>query len=687
MATKVASVRLGMDSSGFKRGLQEATDASKAAGRNIGGSLRSALAEANRGGVESLKNAGGKVRDALGAVAPLIGAASFGALAKGALDTEQKFRVLVQGVQRGTGQVIAWSDAMKQAQDVSDGLGKSIGTDELGGALQTLFTASGDYGFASESLKAVGIAAAASGKPVEQLAAIAGDLNEKFGISAEQMPEALNTVLSQAERGGLEFEEMSSAMGRLGAVAKQAGIEGTGGFAMFFGMVNAVRDNVGSTKAAVSGMQGIVDDFVSGDLAKKAKVQVGVDVDAMKKGGAEFDEIIATVVSRAKGDSKKLSEIFGGGAKLQTAQAIGGLGTTVEEIETSLEKASKASTSWATVQKQAADNAASGPGRLNAAMEEMRRAFQTPEVTKAITELATLLPKLSKMLAKVVSFAVENPAAATALAVGGTYGKGAIASLVEQALLRGGTSAASSIAGGMSSGGASAGGAIGAQMILAGAAVVAAWAAAGDQLDKLMKESSTKTFDSAGKEVKGGRSDWDTFWDKAALDVGELGEMVSTGGSTTGEAREAYDKKIGITSGVRDARYGDNAGKRSTVDVYTLGEDNGEMAKTGPDAMGGVERGAARAYQDEVDSLTREEDADWSKYARGIGADDKTLDRRAGGGAQGQQGAGGFDRSQAALLADMLGGKELKVRIVNPKEVGAAGPTGNAPPRPGNAAF
>ncbi len=694
MASKVASVRLGLDPSGFKRGLQETTDASKAAGSNIGRNLRSGLAEANRGGVEALKGAGSKVRDALGGVGALIGVTGFGAIAKGALDTEQKFRTLVQGVARGTGQIVAWADAMKVAQGVSDSLGKSIGTGELGDGLQTLFTASGDYQFAIDSLQAVGTAAAASGKPVTALAAIAGDLNEKFGVTAAEMPEALNTILSQAERGGLEFEEISGAIGRLGAAAKQAGIQGTDGFSRFFGMVNAVRDSVGSTRGAVSGVQGIVDAFTSGDLAKKAKVTVGVDVDKMQKAGDSFDKIITTVVAKAKGDSKKLSEIFGDGAKLQTAQAIGGLGATAKEMQAAIGEASKSSLTLAQLQKQAADNAASGPGRLNAALEEMRRAFEKPEVTKAITELASSLPKLSKLIAQIVTFAVENPKSAAAVAIGGTYAKGAIGALIEAAILKGGTGAAGAIGTAMSGGGAAAGGAIGAQMVLAGAAVVAAWAAAGYQLDQLMKESSTKTKDASGKEVKGGRSDWDTFWDKAALDIGELGEMIETGGATTGKAREEYERKIGVGSGTRDARYGDDVGKRTTVDVYKLGEDSAPVRPGAPtdaaaargfaagDPMASVERGAANAYQAEVDSLQREEDADWSQYAKKIGADDKSLARAAGPGPAASAvppTSAAFDRIVAGLR------DELKVRVVNPKEIGPA--TGAAAPRPGNSTF
>lgn len=664
MGSKVASVRLGLDSSGFKRELNSSVAASKAAGTQMGASLRAGLANANKGGLDALKSGAGAVKGALSMVTGVVGTAGLVALAKGAMDTGRTFKLFAQGVERGSGELVDWAAEMKNAQDVSDKLGKQIGTNELGKSLTQLYDASGDLAFARKVLLDVGTAAVASGHDLGQMGNLAGELNEKFGVSADEMKNALNDVLSLSKRGGVEFEELAGYVGQMGAGAKQAGIQGEAGFARFLGMLNAVRDNVGSMKKGISGVQGIIDGLSSGDVAKKAKLQVGVDVASMQKAGASFDKIIATIVAKAKGDTKKLTEIFGSGSQLQAVQAIGSLGSTVEEIQEALDKAGKATVGWEKVQKQAADNAADGPGRLNAAMEEMRRTFEKPEITQAITDLAGNLPKLAQVVSQVLGFMAKNPKTSAALAIGGLYGKGAVGALIEGAMLRGSVGAASTISGGMATGGALAGSAIGAAMATAAAA--AAVALAVDQGMELDKEATVRTYDSEGKEVKGARTGYDEMLSMLERDLGELGEMISTGGATTGEAQKAYEQRQGIYVGYerKAAPSYDSAGRR-TEWGEKIDPKGREMAKRD-------------AYEREVAMLKQEEDADWNSYAKKNKIDDASLAKPKGGGQQQIQ----IDPSIAKMFADGVGAKVLKVEVQNLPATGLGAP---APaPRPGH---
>ncbi len=681
MATKVASVRLGLDASGFKREMTSVVGTAKTAGSRIGGAIRSGLAEGGRGGIDALKNAAGSARSALSSLAGVVGTVSLGALAQGSMQAEAQFRKFAFGVKRGTGEIIDWRDAMARAQQVSDKLKKSVSATDVGTAMQTLFDASGNKDFASQVAEDVAVASLSSGEEMQKLSGIAGELNEKFGVSADGMKEALNGVLSLSKTGGVEFEELAGYVGELGASAKGAGIQGVEGFQRFLGVVNAVRDNVGSMKKATSGVRGLVEGLESGETAKKAKVAVGVDVAAMQKAGASFDKIIATIVTKAKGDTKKLADIFGGGAQLQAVQAIGSLGSSVAEIEASLTEASKASTTWADHVNEAAKNAESGPGRLNAAMEEMRRAFQKPEIADAITSLAQHLPQLAKLVADAVGFAAENPLTAGAAVGGGIFLKGAAEAALPSILMRafagGGTTAAAAIEGGIAKGGSRF--AVGLPVaIAAGAALTAA------ALLEAGQDASER--DAKAREEAALKNE--------RADISERGGGGETGAGAASDTMGYLDGAVATADQIRAA--GDSVDvQRARQEALDRGENPWAVEGVGEEVEMDFDPRTGQAgpmlpkairekgYEWEAAKLASDEDADWEDYAKANGIDEASLAKPAAAAPKSPQQQGGFDAAQARLLAEMLGGKELRVRIMNPQDI--AGSASGAPaPRPGH---
>jgi hypothetical protein len=433
-----------------------------------------------------------------------------------------------------------------------------------------------------------------------------------------------------------------------------------------------------------------------GSLAVKWKIQT-VDKDGKPRDPLA---IMGDIIKATKGNQAKLSEMGFGGESLQTLLAMakpyneelrragGDTKSAGAALDRALGEVAKGSMKWTDLQKDLAEELASPEAKIQASMERMAQAMSDPKMLAAIDKLASHLPSLAKMLADVTSFAVDNPVKAGMAVVGGTYAKGAIEGIITAAITggmsKGGTSAAAAMQGGIAAGGSTAAGLMGAAVAVAVAAALVQW-----QYEALKKETDVDIVDSTGKKT--GKADvWGEGWAKLKNDLGVTSdeEYAKERGFSLGgydEAREGV--KLSIDKDGREWMEA-RPGGRLTNERYQLGAGTpGAPGADGSSAtgMGAYEAGAERAYQSEVDAITRQEDEEWSSYAKSIGADSATLDRRGGVGGQGQQQASKLDPGQLALLASMIAQQELKTRITNPEAM--RGPSGPTTPRPGNGNF
>lgn len=430
MAVREAGIRLTLDTAAFTRGME--TIGSKA--RQVGGKIKSGLSEGFKGvggsalkaGSDSVKELTGSIKSAIGNAAALGGGIGFGVLIKRASDLRSGMRDLAFAVNK-TGKATAdWQDMLANTNSAAQATGQS--SDKLAQALAAMWEGGGDMDFAQKALIPIGHAAQASGKDVLRLANVATMLQEKFGATAENLPEMLAVVTQMTDAGGLSLDAMGDKFGLLAGEAVDAGFAGAEGMAGVLGMLNALDDRLGekSIPAFKKLFQTLKDG--SGSLKEISKAS------GLKLGGMEGADKLRAIMGNDKA-RKAMTEKLGGeqrvvfdllakpfvdaaaeakknGAKGKEAtqaglrafdEAMRGMGESTLKYQDLVEHSTA---------KQADDPQI----KINKAVERLAAKFTEPKMMGAIDRLTELLPRVADGMADLLEFAMDHP-----LLAGGAY--------------------------------------------------------------------------------------------------------------------------------------------------------------------------------------------------------------------------------------------------------------------------
>lgn len=622
MATREAGVRLTLQNQGFKRGMADVEADTKRRASSMGNALRSSLSDGAKGGLNALKSAFSAVKSTIFTLGGLTGAIGVGALIRGAITMESKYRQLAFAIKAGTGASVDFRTIQKDVEATALKTGQTA--EDLAGVFGAVFQETGNAEFARDTLKSIATAATATHAPVEQIGAIAGTLNEKFGIAAGEIDSALATVIGLGNKGGISIADMGERLGQVGAIAKEAGLEGRDGFEKIVGMMNLADNATGNLRKGISAVQGLFTEL--GDKTSRTKVAqaLGISPAALK---GDATKMIETILAKTKGDKDKLAKAFTG----ETLKLIVDLGKQ-GDLKAALADASKSAISFAEIQAEAAKEMETADKKFQTALEKMKQAFSKPEITEALTKLADVLPAFADMMASVVGFAAKSPVAAGTLGVAGYVGASAASAGLQTLLLsalglggakagtaiqgamgKGGEAASTSIGGVLAKGGLSIGGAI--AIALASVAVGAAIRQALDAYRKQKTEKDLEEIDKAGGEaVNAAGDEFKTY--RRNPETGEL---------------EARTSKVRTLKGGRLL----NFANKIKADMETEDPNAFREGFYGP------------------------------------------------GGKQAPAPKPGMPAENARLLADMLGQKELRVKVVNPAEIGVGGSPLDKPPVPG----
>ena len=452
---KEAGIKLTLKSSGFTSGLRDVEQQTAAAGKRMGGGLKTALGDGLKGGMTALKGAMSTLKStvmSVGSVGGAIGGvAGTVALVQGALKAESSYKNLAFQIKAGGGALVDWRDLQKDAQ--AQAVRTGISVEDIAASMGAVRDATGDTDFMRASIGAIATTARATGKPIGELASIAGGLGEKFGVTAKELPDTLADVVSLAAKGGVTFEEMAGGIDAIGSVAKSAGLEGRAGFGQLLAVLN-VADNegknlrknlsqVGSVLAKIGTKGAAADTFgklgmkrtdATGDMQKNLAAVLkftGGDKDKLTKGGFS-DEQTSFLMEMAK-----------------TANAAGGL-------QAALAAAGKSSMTFGGIEAQAADRMKGAQAQVDQAMEKMKVAFSNPEFIKGLTSLMGRLPAAVDKIVKIAGYAADHPVAAVGAGAGLVLAKGTIeatlGSVVQAAMTKGGAAAAQPFAEGAAKG-------------------------------------------------------------------------------------------------------------------------------------------------------------------------------------------------------------------------------------------
>lgn len=416
------------------------------------------------------------------------------AMVKHNMDSEKSFRKVAFAMTAGGKAGADWAAMQKKSFELTKRLGGS--QEELAAGMAKVFAKSGDADYSVKAMESLATAGAASGESMDALGTIAGELNAKFGVTADQLDDAMAKVLEFGNKGGLSVEEIAGSFDAMGKSASRAGLKGADSFVKMMALSTKMGDAVGGENAALSQLSKIL-------------TKIGPAADAKMKGtlkamGVQYSstnalDTLGSLMKVTKGDEGKLTRAVGaqGATFLGTGLGAGG-------FEEAMAEASKSTLKGADVQKAAAAAAESNEKRIERAMATIAERFAAPDVMNAIERLTKALPGLADGVVSVVDMISKHPylaGGAAAVGLGGGTASSAIGSIVGVAKAIGEyrkaqtALAAAQSAEVAATAGATAGLAGMAATMAVAVAAIAAWAVAVDQAVKLSKDVDTYKAD------------------------------------------------------------------------------------------------------------------------------------------------------------------------------------------------
>lgn len=455
MAEKAASVKLGLKNKGFVDGLKDAKNKGTAEAQALGRSFSQHLSAGMRGGLASVKQGFSSLKTFVAGLGLFAGLPGLKDQVMHAVQMEGKYRHLAFAIRAGTGEAVRWQSIQKAIGDTAVQWGQD--TDDLLGTYKELFEATGDAKFAEASMKSIGMAATATGESIQDLTGLTGVLNENFGLTADEVPDALAQIFALSKQGGVGFGDLAAKLGVVGSSATAAGLDGKEGLSKILAMLNLTDGKTKNFKAGLKAVSDLVETL--GNKTTRAKPLAQLGITGNVKG--DVTDVIGQILQKTKGQKGQLEKAFGG----EQLKFLVGLGDTYSkafestqgDVKTktaaalaayneALTQAGKSTMTGADLQKQAAEEMLSPEKQMASSLARIEQAFARPEITAAVTKLAKHLPALAEAAAQAIGWIADNPMAAGGLAVGGLFAKGAMTEGIMGAFSSGGTSAASAIA-------------------------------------------------------------------------------------------------------------------------------------------------------------------------------------------------------------------------------------------------
>lgn len=428
---KTASVKLTLNGSSYVAAIKDAAKENERAAQKSGNAWKTA----GVAGLKAMQRAAGdmasSVKSTLRMVGGLGGALSLEEGVRGAVSLRGQFKRLAFDVQAGSGELVEWNALLKTAQE--NALKWGIATEELGHGFKIVRDETGNFKFAQASMAAIAVAARATKEPVEGLATVAGKLNEKFGVTAEQLPEALAIAYSLSKQGGIQFDEMGSAIDRVGSSAKLMGIQGVAGFQRIMGMANLAKGDAKNVRGALIGVMGLLEDMAKPEFGKKIGATFGVMAKDAKGHARDITDVLASIFKRTGGKQELLAKGFEG-EQLKIVTDLGQVfkttfqdtsGTVAQKTAAAtkafkdhLDEAGKTMIHAGDIQAKAEKGMADPAAQMAVAMEKLKTAFTSPEMMNGLLQLAQVAPRAANGLAKLLEMVFEHPAMAAGIFAG-----------------------------------------------------------------------------------------------------------------------------------------------------------------------------------------------------------------------------------------------------------------------------
>lgn len=666
-----------------KRGLKELDQETKRTASSMKAALGGAMSEGLKGGTDAVKGLLSGLKSAVGQVGGLLGGLGVAELARGAIEAKSRWSALQFQIKAAGGTAADFQRVQERIQKAS--LATAQDSMKMVDVFDQLRGKTGSVSTAADLIEDVGIASRGAHKELEQVGKVGGALSKGFGIkSGDEMRGALADVIGLAEKGGGNFEQLAASLESYGAIAKQAGLQGREGLAQYVGILNVAARSTGSFEAGAAAMNGLIEQLSRRTGKYEIAAKVGISTQNL---GKTPEDAIAGILRATGGNRMKLERAFQGDqlkvllelGKTYAAsfeQTKGDVKTktqaATDAVRTAFAQASKSAVSWADISSSAATEMESGPAKIAQATERLRQAVAKPEVIAGIEKMLNMLPKIADVLAKVIGFASENPVAAGAAVIGGTFAKGAIESMITSAFAAGGKTAAASISGALASGGSPLVSALGGfgPAVAVFAVAAAAFYAASEYQAKKDAEKRKAEAEAAQHMLKGNKG---------------MGGAYQVAGALEAATGESFDPTMAISDATAIAATS-GLDEREKVEA--------ERAKTKAERE---QRFTLKGVQAERFLAAGAVVRDAQGNVIGGGATSSYVDPAAAGprvsgvapaaptNSSGTPNLPGLDPAQFAQLTGQATASQLKGTVLQVRLVDGGGPTGAGAVRPGSA--
>lgn len=189
---------------------------------------------------------------------------------------------------------------------VDDAMAVGQSRESIVAGISTIVDKTGNIKFAVKNIKDIGVAATATGASVEDMAALASNLNEKLDIG--NISEAFNLINAQGKSGAFTLRDMASLGERLFSSATRMRMKGIDDLRQYGALIQIARMGTGSSEQATTAIERIISNiFDKQDQIKKIGFNIFGDEGEVKGIG----DIVKGIIVASKGNQKLLGDIFG----------------------------------------------------------------------------------------------------------------------------------------------------------------------------------------------------------------------------------------------------------------------------------------------------------------------------------------------------------------------------------------
>lgn len=370
---------------------------------------------------------------------------------KTTIELDSRFQHLAFRISTANGQMVKARDIQEMVEEAADKTG--IRTVKLAEAFDEVEKSSGDAKFAGDILEAIGTTAQATGENVVTLGQLAEELHSKFHVSGRAMAETLAHVVEASAKGGPALGELTQVADVMGAELMQAGLTGKRGLDFMLGSLVRTKHEFGSIGKQVKGVKALLLALGDQNKLKELGKEAGIDPKALLREDDLLGRLRMVLGKGTAGinalkhqmheseEQKALKILFldpfedalsragkaGKKGKSQIDDALDALDQNIGHFGDSV-------LDYAALEKEAADRRKDPKQALDDAMEQLERAFGSPEILKGLNDMSHYLPPAAAGLANFVKMGIEHPLLGGAAAVTGAAGLGFTKSMIQSGI-------------------------------------------------------------------------------------------------------------------------------------------------------------------------------------------------------------------------------------------------------------